>query len=69
MDRMLLLGISHDPLLERYSVVTDKVHGRAVGTGLVMGFLRALVSKKGKYVKGIIMSATLDFEKMGLLID
>jgi len=68
-DGILLLEISHDPLLKLYSVVTDKVHGRAVGTDLVMGFLRALVSTNGKYVKGIIMSATLDFEKMGLFIE
>jgi len=34
-----------------------------VGTGLVLGFMRALLSGKRKYLKDILMGVTLDIEK------
>ena len=65
-DGMLLQEMLADPLLKKYSVVVvDEAHERTVGTDLVMGFLRSLVygERRGS-LKVVIMSATLEVEKM-----
>lgn len=65
-DGMLLQEMLADPLLKKYSVVVvDEAHERTVGTDLVMGFLRGLIygERRGS-LKVVIMSATLEVEKM-----
>ncbi|KAK6361357.1 putative ATP-dependent RNA helicase dhr2 [Orbilia blumenaviensis] len=67
-DGMLLNEILHDSELSRYSVVVvDEAHERSVSTDLGMGLLKGIVEarrKKKVPLKLIVMSATLDVEKM-----
>ncbi|KAK6539665.1 putative ATP-dependent RNA helicase dhr2 [Orbilia ellipsospora] len=67
-DGMLLNEILHDGELSRYSaVVVDEAHERSVSTDLGLGLLKGIVEtrrKKGVPLKLIVMSATLDVEKM-----
>ncbi|KAF3907749.1 hypothetical protein AA313_de0209459 [Arthrobotrys entomopaga] len=67
-DGMLLNEILHDGELSRYSaVVVDEAHERSVSTDLGLGLLKGIVEtrrKKGVPLKLIVMSATLDVDKM-----
>ncbi|KAL7269307.1 Salivary acidic proline-rich phosphoprotein 1/2 [Rhizina undulata] len=77
-DGMLLQEMLHDPLLKKYSaVVVDEAHERTVGTDLVMGFLKNLVygprrggpGEEEKVLKVIVMSATMEVERMAEFFD
>ncbi|EPS36380.1 hypothetical protein H072_10070 [Dactylellina haptotyla CBS 200.50] len=71
-DGMLLNEILHDGELSRYSaVVVDEAHERSVSTDLGMGLLKGIVEarrKKKVPLKLIVMSATLDIQKMSAFI-
>jgi len=60
---MFSLGILQHPLL-RYSVIVNEANPWIVGAYLVMLFLMAWVTGKSKYLKVIIISVTLEIEKM-----
>ncbi|KAF3921897.1 hypothetical protein ABW20_dc0100718 [Dactylellina cionopaga] len=67
-DGMLLNEILHDGELSRYSVVVvDEAHERSISTDLGLGLLKGIIEarqKKNVPLKVIVMSATLDVDKM-----
>lgn len=73
-EGMLLQELLRDPALKEYSViVVDEVHERSVNVDLILGFLRLLVtnrkSRGGKPLKVVIMSATVDTDKLVRFFD
>ena len=78
-DGMLLREMLEDPELRRYrAVIVDEAHERTVGGDLVLGFLKGLVKpggarsrdvekakgKNGHGLKVVVMSATVEVEKL-----
>ncbi|KAF1988287.1 P-loop containing nucleoside triphosphate hydrolase protein [Aulographum hederae CBS 113979] len=74
-EGMLLQEMLRDPELKQYSaVVVDEVHERSVNVDMIMGFLRALVTRdrgkrKANPLKVAVMSATADMEGLTKFFD
>ncbi|KAF2096689.1 ATP-dependent RNA helicase-like protein [Rhizodiscina lignyota] len=74
-EGMLLQELLRDPALKEYSaVIVDEIHERSVNVDLILGFLRNLLTtgrhaREGKPLKVVIMSATVDTEKLVKFFD
>ena len=64
-DGSLLREMCQDPQLRKYSVVIlDDVHERSLNTDLIMGLLKKIKKRRIGNMKQVVMSATLEAEKI-----
>lgn len=69
-EALLLKKISQDRILSEYDVVIlDEFHERSIYTDVAIGFLRELQILERPDLKVIVMSATLDAQKISTFLD